>query len=117
MNIFGQATPNYRGVHVQPRATGGLMSSLFGNLLGRTAASYRTVDDRRVNAQTSASWWQALSSTPSYKTALRASEPLAPIQEVAPDCDARFADNGELSAEQTCVCAPMEATQVVILDE
>jgi hypothetical protein len=32
-------------------------------------------------------------------------------------CDASFADTGESDAEQTCVCAPEDATQIVILDE
>ncbi len=114
MNIFGNATPSYKGINAQPQATGGLLSGLFGRLFGGTAPSYKTVDGRRVNApEPSTGWWQALSPTPSYTAVPRA----ASAQEVMPRCDAPFADNGEIGAEQTCVCAPEDATQIVILDE
>jgi hypothetical protein len=114
MKIFGNATQSYKGIHAQP-ATGGL-SGLLGGLFGGTAPSYKSVDGRRVNAaQPSAGWWQALSKAPSYKAAPR--QPVAQAQEVMPICDAPFADNGDVGAEQTCVCAPADATQIVILDE
>lgn len=116
MNIFGNATPIYKGIRAQPQVTGGL-SGLFGNLFGGTAPSYKTVDGRRVSAQPSSSWWQALSQAPSYKTVPKATEPGAQVQEVMPFCEGPLADNGESGAEQTCVCAPADATQIVILDE
>ncbi len=117
MNLFGNANPIYKGTRARPQATGGLFSGLFGSLIGGNAPSYKTVDGRAVNAQSSASWWQALSSTPSYKTAPTATEPAASAQEVMQRCDVPFADNGESGAEQTCVCAPEDTTQIVILGE
>jgi len=107
--FYRNATPVYKGRAAQPQATGGFFTGLIGGLFGSHAPSYRTVDGRGVNAQPSASWWSALSSTPSYKTVL-------PAQEVAAGCDAPLADIGEGTAEQTCVCAPEDATQIVILE-
>lgn len=115
--LYRNATPSYRGSRAQPQANGGLLSGLLGNLFGGNAPSYRTVDGRRVSAPSSPSWWQVLSPAPSYKTAPRSAEPAAPAQEVVQRCDAPFAGNGEPDAEQTCVCAPEDATQIVILDE
>lgn len=117
MNVFGSVNPIYKGTRAQPQATGGPFSGLFGSLYGGNAPSYKSVDGRRVSAQPSGSWWQALSSTPSYKAVPRATEPAAPAQEVVQHCDASFADNGESDEEQTCVCAPEDTTQIVILGE
>lgn len=116
MNIFGNATPRYRGMTAQPRMQSGLLSGLLGNLRDDTVPSYRTVDGRRVSAQSSASWWSALSTSPSYKTATVFPAPAAPAQEVVLRCDVPLADNGEIDAEQSCVCAPEDATHVVILE-
>lgn len=115
--LYRNATPIYRGTSTQQPVSNGLLSGLFGNLFGGSTPSYRTNDGRRVSARSSPSWWQALSPTPSYKTAVKVGAPATPAQEVMQHCDASFADHGEISAEQTCVCAPADATQIVILDE
>jgi len=114
--LYSNATPSYKGMSAQRQMSSGFLSGLFGNLLGGSAPSYRTVDGRRVSAQSSSSWWSVLSKAPSYKTAPKATVPAAPAQEVMQRCDESSADNGEIDAEQTCVCAPADATQIVILE-
>jgi len=49
-NIFGNATPIYRGIKAQSQLTSGL-SGLLGNLFGRPAPSYKSVDGRRVSVE------------------------------------------------------------------
>lgn len=116
--FYRNATPIYKGRAAQPQATGGFLTGLIGSLFGNHAPSYKTVDGRGVNAQPSASWWPGLSSTPSYKTVptVPSNGPAMPAQEVAAGCDAPLVDIGEGAAEQTCVCAPEDATQIVILE-
>ena len=103
--LYRNATPSYKGMNVQPRATSGL----FASLLGGATPSYKTVDGNRAYAQASSrSWWQAFVTTPSYKT--------APMTvQAAQSCQAP-ADNGGGEAETRCVCAPEDATQIVILE-
>lgn len=116
--LYRNATPSYRGMNVQPQAPSGLFAGLLGNLLGGNVPTYRTVDGRRASAASSTSWWQALTltKTPSYKTAPSITESPATANEVVLRCDAPIEDSLDPDAT-TCVCAPEDATQIVILDE
>ncbi|MGN6105495.1 MAG: hypothetical protein ACTHU0_10355 [Kofleriaceae bacterium] len=112
MNFLNRnVVPSYKGA--QPQGTSGPLAGLFENLFGGKTPSYKTVDGRGANAQRSfPSWWQALSPRPSYRTAPAAAEQPA---HVAHDPDASPAECGP-EVEGTCVCAPEDATQIVILE-
>lgn len=88
--FYRNASPSYKGAQIQPQARNGLLSGLFGGLLGGGTPSYKTVDARGVLTPTPSrsSWLPFVTPTPSYKTAPTALEDSIDLSDESQDGDA-----------------------------